>query len=108
MPDTPLAPQGDESELYRALQPQLLARLHSRVAGSEQTLEDACSHTWVQLMRYQPERGEALAGWLYVVAHRAGGGGVGPDRGAWRPLSLAPWGVRLGGHRPRSGRGPTP
>ena len=68
MPETPRAPHGDESELYRELQPQLMRRLRRRVRAREQTLEDACSTAWVQLIRCQPERGESLLGWLYVVA----------------------------------------
>ena len=59
---------GDEAGLYRDLQPRLLALLGSTLTVREQTLEDACSTAWVALIRCQPERGESLLGWLYVVA----------------------------------------
>ena len=62
--------QGDEAALYAELQPKLMRLLRGRVRAREQTLEDACSTAWVQLIRYQPERGESLLGWLYVVACR--------------------------------------
>jgi len=61
--------RGDESALYRALAPRLIALLRRRVGGPEQTREDACSFAWVQLLRRQPERLHVL-GWLYVVACR--------------------------------------
>ena len=61
---------GDEAELYRELQPRLLALLGWTVSTREQTLEDACSFAWVQLIRYQPDRGSGVLGWLYVTARR--------------------------------------
>ena len=64
------AMRGDETELYRQLQPRLLAVLRWAVSAREQTLEDACSFAWVQLIRYQPDRGSGVLGWLYVTARR--------------------------------------
>ena len=60
--------RGDEADLYRKLQPRLLALLRCSVNARGQTLEDACSFAWVQLIRYQPERGSGVFGWLYVTA----------------------------------------
>ncbi len=60
---------GDEAGLYRDLQPRLLALLGSTLTAREQTLEDACSFAWVQLIACQPERRHVMA-WLYVVARR--------------------------------------
>lgn len=64
------AMRGDETELYRQLQPRLLAVLRWAVSAREQTLEDACSFAWVQLIRYQSDRGWRVLGWLYVTARR--------------------------------------
>ena len=62
--------RGDEADLYRELQPRLLWLLRSTLVVRAQTLEDACSFAWVQLISYQPDRGPDLCGWLYVVARR--------------------------------------
>jgi len=69
-PDREPAPPvvGDEAGLYRDLQPRLLGLLRSTLTAREQTLEDACSLAWVQLIRTQPHRGPGLGGWLYVTA----------------------------------------
>jgi len=65
-PATPAV--GDEAELYRDLQPRLLGLLRSTLTAREQTLEDACSLAWVQLIRTQPDRAPSVFGWLYVTA----------------------------------------
>jgi len=59
---------GDEAGLYRDLQPRLLALLGSTLTVREQTLEDACSFAWVQLIGTQPARAPSVFGWLYVTA----------------------------------------
>jgi len=71
-PDREPAPPvlGDEADLYRHLQPRLLGLLRSTLTVRAQTLEDACSFAWVQLISHQPQRGPDLLGWLYVVARR--------------------------------------
>ncbi len=61
---------GDEADLYRDLQPRLVGLLRSTLVVRAQTLEDACSFAWVQLISHQPQRGPDLLGWLYVVARR--------------------------------------
>ena len=61
---------GDEAGLYRELQPRLVGLLRATLVVGAQTLEDACSFAWVQLISHQPERGRDLLGWLYVVARR--------------------------------------
>lgn len=38
------------------------------VSAPRATVEDARATAWVQLLRYQPERGEHLLAWLFVVA----------------------------------------
>ncbi len=78
-PRSAAALRGDESALYRELQPRLLGLVRTRVHAPDQTLEDACSFAWVALIEHQPARGEALLGWLYVVACRE----------AWRLLARA-------------------
>ena len=71
-PDREPAPPvvGDEAELYRDLQPRLLGLLRSTLTVREQTLEDACSFAWVQLIGTQPARAPSVFGWLYVTASR--------------------------------------
>ncbi len=59
---------GDEAGLYRDLQPRLLGLLRSTLTARVQTLEDACSFAWVQLIRTQPDRAPSVFGWLYVTA----------------------------------------
>ncbi len=70
-PDRGPAPPvvGDEAGLYRDLQPRLLGLLRSTLTARVQTLEDACSLAWVQLIRTQPDR-SSVFGWLYVTARR--------------------------------------
>jgi len=62
--------RGDEADLYRELQPRLVGLLRATLVVGAQTLEDACSFAWVQLISHQPQRGPDLLGWLYVVARR--------------------------------------
>jgi len=71
-PDREPAPPvvGDEAGLYRDLQPRLLGLLRSALTARVQTLEDACSFAWVQLIRTQPDRAPSVFGWLYVTARR--------------------------------------
>jgi len=58
---------GDEHQLFRELQPQVLRLLRATLVTREQTLEDACGFAWMQFVVHQPARGYARA-WLYVVA----------------------------------------
>jgi RNA polymerase sigma factor (sigma-70 family) len=62
--------RGDEAELFAEHSEQLLRIVRSVVAAPEALIEDACSMAWEQFMRYQPERGPTLVGWLRVVAVR--------------------------------------
>ncbi len=48
-PRSAAALRGDESALYRELQPRLLGLVRTRVHAPDQTLEDACSFAWVAL-----------------------------------------------------------
>jgi DNA-directed RNA polymerase specialized sigma24 family protein len=67
--DTP-PPRGDEADLFRQHHDQLLRLVGGRVTAPREVVEDACSFAWLQLLRYQPERGDQLLGWLRVVAER--------------------------------------
>ena len=62
--------RGDEAELFREHSDDLLRIVRSLVAAPEAMVEDACAMAWEQLLRYQPERGPTLIGWLRVVAVR--------------------------------------
>lgn len=61
--------QGDEADLFAAHQHPLRNAVRSVVRGSDDAIDDACSHAWAQLLRYQPRR-ETVFGWLRTVAIR--------------------------------------
>jgi RNA polymerase sigma factor (sigma-70 family) len=70
-PRTPVAPRGDEAELFRSFNPQLMHDIARSVNVSGPALiEDACSHAWAQFMRYQPDRERNWRGWLFRSAER--------------------------------------
>lgn len=70
---TPRMLRGDEAELFRQHELSLAAAVRHFVHGADDALvEDACSYAWLQLMRYQPERGDTLFAWLRTVAVREG------------------------------------
>jgi DNA-directed RNA polymerase specialized sigma24 family protein len=62
--------RGDETELFRTYNGQLLRIVRSLVVAPEAVIEDACSTAWEQFIRHQPARGPALLGWLRTVAVR--------------------------------------
>lgn len=66
------AARGDEAELYRRLGAPLERVVRARVRGPAAAVEDACAFAWEQLLRYQPERSEALFAWLVTVAIHEG------------------------------------
>ncbi|MCA1701016.1 MAG: hypothetical protein LC790_19815, partial [Actinobacteria bacterium] len=66
------AGRGDEAELYRRLSAPLERVVRARVRGPAAAVEDACAFAWEQLLRYQPERSEALFAWLVTVATHEG------------------------------------
>ncbi len=55
--------QGDEAELYARYGPKLRRIVDHQVRTSSANVEDACSHAWLQMPRYQPAR-ETLLSWL--------------------------------------------
>ncbi len=61
--------QQDPSELYRlharALERKVAARIHT----SHQSIEDACSSAWMQLLTHTVTDEDVL-GWLFIVASR--------------------------------------
>lgn len=65
-------PRGDEAELYHRLSAQLERAVRARVRGPAAAVEDACAFAWEQLLRYQPDRSEALFAWLVTVATHEG------------------------------------
>src|SRR4051794_27919904 len=66
---TPAQLRGDEAELYRRYQRQLVRAVARIVHASDELIEDACQEAWMILVRHQPERG-AIFAWLRVVAVR--------------------------------------
>jgi DNA-directed RNA polymerase specialized sigma24 family protein len=68
---TPVAPRGDEAELFRSFNQTLMRDVDSAVFTTSPTVvEDACSHAWAQFMRYQPDRSRNWQGWLFRAAQR--------------------------------------
>jgi RNA polymerase sigma factor (sigma-70 family) len=63
-----VALRGDEAELFRAHRERLVRLVRSDTRAPLALAEDAVSHAFEQLCRTQPERTEAIAGWLRVVA----------------------------------------
>jgi len=61
---------GDETELFCRHHDDLLRAVTRRVDASDALIEDACSFAWAQLLRYQPDRGPQLFGWLLTTAIR--------------------------------------
>jgi RNA polymerase sigma factor (sigma-70 family) len=60
---------GDEAELYARYAPRLSSIVARHVRTSNVNIEDACSHAWLQMLRYQPAR-ETLLSWLVRTGTR--------------------------------------
>jgi RNA polymerase sigma factor (sigma-70 family) len=60
---------GDEAELYARYAPRLVRIVARQVRTSSANVEDACSHAWLQMLRYQPAR-ETLLSWLVRTGTR--------------------------------------
>lgn len=60
---------GDETELFNRYQHALRRVVSSRSRACPQTVEDACSTAWMQLVATQPRR-DRIFGWLCTVATR--------------------------------------
>jgi RNA polymerase sigma factor (sigma-70 family) len=63
--------RGDEAALFLEHQRFLVRVTTRKFGGSRDLAEDACAFAWLQLLRYQPDRG-AVVGWLRVVARHEG------------------------------------
>lgn len=59
--------KGDEDELFELYGDHLLRVVGAATRATRETVEDACSFAWAQLLRRQPERTN-IVGWLRVVA----------------------------------------
>jgi len=77
--------RGDETELYVRYAPRLRRIVSHQVRTSSANVEDACSHAWLQMLRYQPAR-ETLLSWLARTGTREA---VRLDRRARRDGELA-------------------
>lgn len=60
---------GDETELYERYALRLASIIARQVSTSSANVEDACSHAWLQMLRYQPAR-ETLLNWLVRTGTR--------------------------------------
>src|SRR3954453_2210905 len=63
--------RGDEAELFRSYNPELVRRVASRVHTRDaHTVEDACSFAWTMFLQEQPDRQRNWRGWLTRTAER--------------------------------------
>jgi RNA polymerase sigma factor (sigma-70 family) len=70
-PDSRPPARGDEAELFRAFNHELVQSVARSVRGSSpHVIEDACSYAWAQFMEHQPDRDRNWKGWLFRVAQR--------------------------------------
>lgn len=68
MPTTrPVVQLGNETELYRRYQRNLVRAVARSVNAPHELIEDACQMAWLILLRRQPDR-ERVFGWLRTVA----------------------------------------
>jgi DNA-directed RNA polymerase specialized sigma24 family protein len=69
--DSPPGPRGDEAELFRAYNDELMRVVARSVHGlSQQTIEDAWAFAWTQFFSHQPDRDRNWQGWLVRTAER--------------------------------------
>jgi DNA-directed RNA polymerase specialized sigma24 family protein len=63
--------RGDEAELFRGFNDELVRRIGSYVIHDDpEVIVDACGFAWAQLMRHQPDRDSNWQGWLFRTAAR--------------------------------------
>jgi hypothetical protein len=68
-PDSRPSLRGDEAELFRAYNDELLRTVSRSVrVSTPQIVEDACSFAWATFLRNQPDRDGNWRGWLFRVA----------------------------------------
>jgi RNA polymerase sigma factor (sigma-70 family) len=70
MADEPKPQQGDEADLFAQYNDTLMRRVARVVRTSPETIEDACSIAWAQLLRHQPDRDREWRAWLFKTAQR--------------------------------------
>src|ERR671937_2874531 len=63
-------PHGDEAELFRAVNDELLRKISGTVNAPPELIEDACAFAWTQFLEHQPDRERSWRGWLFRVAQR--------------------------------------
>src|SRR3954451_3981808 len=69
-PDAPAA-RGDEAELFRAYNDELVRTVaRAVVTPNMQTVEDACAFAWAAFLEHQPDRERNWQGWMFPVAQR--------------------------------------
>src|SRR4051794_33272717 len=63
--------RGDEGELFRAFNAELMCSVANAVhASNAQNIEDACAFAWAQFLEHQPDRERNWRGWLFRTAQR--------------------------------------
>jgi RNA polymerase sigma factor (sigma-70 family) len=61
---------GDEAELFREFNPQLVPIVRHQTASSRDIVEDACAFAWQQFVQHQPDRNRNWRAWLVTTAER--------------------------------------
>lgn len=62
--------RGDEAELFSRHAERLVRRVAVQVRAPHQTIEDACSFAWMQLLCHQPDERDQVLAWLTRTAVR--------------------------------------
>ena len=63
--------RGDEAQIYASHHASLEAAVRWAAQTSDQVVQDACAHAWLQFLRRQPDR-DHVGPWLRTVAIRHG------------------------------------
>jgi DNA-directed RNA polymerase specialized sigma24 family protein len=66
----PRQARGDEAELFRTYNAELMRRVSRLVNTEAAVVEDACAFAWAQFMHHQPDRDRNWRGWMLSVAQR--------------------------------------
>jgi DNA-directed RNA polymerase specialized sigma24 family protein len=64
-------PHGDEADLFRAYNDELMRTVSGVVrSSSPEVIEDACAYAWAKFLQCQPGRDKNWRGWLFRTAQR--------------------------------------
>jgi DNA-directed RNA polymerase specialized sigma24 family protein len=61
---------GDEADLFRQFNSQLVRTVQRRTSTSREIVDDACAFAWQQFMQHQPDRERNWRAWMVTTAER--------------------------------------